>query len=439
MSERAATVGMDWKDEDRFLIRNVRLVDPAVEEIKPGAILIENGTIAKVLGEGETVEGTASFDGGGLHLSPGFIDMHVHLREPGQEWKEDVASGSRAARAGGFTAVACMPNTYPAVDEPSVVEYILKKAEIAGDCRVYPVAAATVGRQGEILTEFAALKGSGAIAISDDGSPVSDLSVLRRILEYSGVLGMPYVSHAEDLSLSAGGAMHEGYWSTHLGLRGIPREAEEIAVSREIALLRKVGGRVHFCHLHSRGSLDSVRRAKGEGLAVTAETAPHYVALDHSHLKEYSTDFKMNPPLGDEEDREALVEALADGTIDAIATDHAPHSVIEKEVEFDQAPFGVIGLETAFSLVMTDLVKKGRISLTAAVRALSTKPAEILGVPGGTLDAGSVADLTLFEPDAVWTVEPDSFHSKSRNSPFLGRTLNGKIAGTFLGGRWLEA
>lgn len=427
----------EWQDERAYIVANVTVVDPGRKKSFKGYISVADGAIAAV-GAGEPASaGIPVFDGAGLHLAPGFVDIHTHLREPGFEHKEDIYSGSLAAAAGGFTSIACMPNTEPAIDDKSVVEYILKKAKIAGFAKVYPIAAATMGRKGEKLCEYNRLVQAGAVAFSDDGSPVATAQMMRRVLEYSAHFGVPVIEHCEDVSTAENGAMHEGFYSTKLGLPGIPRYSEEICLARDLILLNSIPAQLHIAHVSTAGSVALIREAKRRGLPVTAETAPHYITFEDSELESYSTNFKINPPIREAGDRDALIEGLKDGTLDCIATDHAPHALEEKEVEFEYAPPGAIGLETAFSVVNTHLVKAGHLALPEAVALITRKPAEILHLPAGTLDERAPADLVLFNPDEEWTVSQNDFHSKSKNSPYIGRTLCGRVKYTIIDGRVL--
>ncbi len=417
----------------RLLLRNGRLFCPASGLDETGDLLVEDGRIAELGGEIDAPEAKV-IDCRDLVVVPGLIDMHVHLREPGHEYKETIQSGTAAAAAGGFTAVACMPNTQPPNDCRAVTEYILDQARAAGKARVYPVGAITKGIQGKELTEMAELKEAGCPAVSDDGRPVSDTRILRRAMEYADSFDLLVICHSEELSLSAGGVMHEGPTSTRLGLAGIPAEAEVTAVERDLALALLTGCRVHIAHLSCAGSVEAVRRAKEKGARVSCETAPHYLYLCDEDLGEYDTHRKMNPPLRSAADRQALRQALADGTIDAIATDHAPHSVLEKELEFDRAAFGVIGLETSLGL-MLGLVREGVIDLARMVQLMSTNPARVLGVEGGRLIQGAPADLSVLNLKHEWKVEPERFASLSRNCPFAGWELPGAAAYTICGGR----
>lgn len=423
-------------EHSAYLIANVTVVDPRAGKQFLGCVGVEEGKI-KFVEKGKVPEGTSLpvYDGGGLHLAPGFVDIHVHLREPGFEYKETIATGTRAAVAGGFTSVACMPNTDPAIDERSVVEFILKQARIAGLARVYPIAAATKGRAGGQLTEYHELADAGAVAVSDDGAPVASADMARRVLEYSGDVGIPLIEHCEDMSASGDGVMNEGHMSTRLGLKGAPAYSEELCLARDLIVLPWVPrARLHAAHMSTKGSVALLREAKSRGLAVTAETAPHYLCLEDKDLETYNTSLKINPPLRGAEDREALIAGLKDGTIDCIASDHAPHAPQEKQVEFDAAPPGSVGLETMFPLIMTHLVEAGHMDLPAALALITHKPAQCLGIPGGVLAAGEPADLTLFDPSERWIVHPDDLHSKSKNSAFIGATVTGRVKHTIVGG-----
>jgi dihydroorotase len=368
-------------------------------------------------------------------VCPGLIDMHVHLREPGQEHKETVATGVAAAAAGGFTSVACMPNTDPINDQASVTELILRRAAEAQLARVYPIGAVSRGSRGEQLADIGELHGAGCVAISDDGRPVATALLMRRALEYAGMFDMPVIDHCEDPSLKGDGVAHEGHRGSALGLRGIPAAAEEIMVERDVTLAGLTGGAFHVAHMSVRGSLRAVRDGKARGIRVTCEVAPHHFTLTDEALSGYDTNAKMNPPLREMVDRDAMIQGLADGSIDAIATDHAPHHYDEKEVEFDRAPFGIVGLETAVSLVFDRLVHCGHIGLPRMVELLSANPARILKIPGGTLAVGAPADVTLLAPDLPVIVSASRFRSKSRNTPFDGWTLRGGVGATIVGGR----
>jgi len=418
-----------------YIIDNVTVVDPKKSTSFPGHVVVVEGKIEGVE-RGRAKEASLPiYDGEGLHLAPGFVDIHVHLREPGAEYKETIATGTAAAVAGGVTSVACMPNTNPAIDDRSVVEFILKEAKSVGLAKVYPIAAATMGRKGEVLSEYHELVGAGAVAVTDDGAPVATADMARRVMEYSAPLGIPFIEHCEDMTATGEGVMHEGFYSTKLGLKGIPAFSEEVCLSRDLLILSSVkGARYHAAHMSTRGSVELIRRAKEAGLPVTAETAPHYLCLTDGDLETYNTNFKISPPLRGEADRDAMIEALKDGTIDCIASDHAPHAAHEKQVEFNAAPNGSVGLETLFPLVVTHLVRPGHFTLPQALALITHRPAECLRIPGGTLGRGAAADLVLFDPDETWTVRPEGLHSKSKNSAFLGRTVHGRVRYTLVDG-----
>ena len=421
------------------LLKGGRVVDPANGRDGVFDVLIDGDRIARVgrdlvVDSGTTVVAMPS----GLVICPGLIDMHVHLREPGQEHKETVASGTAAAVAGGFTAVACMPNTDPVNDNAGVTEYILKKAAEANLARVYPIGAVSRGQKGEHLADIAELREAGCVAFTDDGKPVATAMLMRRALEYSSMFNMPIIEHCEEQTLKADGVAHEGFHASALGLRGIPGEAESIMALRDIALAELTGGAVHIAHMSARQTLDAVRYGKARGARVTCEVTPHHFVLTDEMLAApvaYDTNVKMNPPLRETADRDAMLQGLADGSIDVIATDHAPHHYDEKRVEFDHAPFGITGLETAVSLCLDRLVHRGTISLMRLVELLSVNPATILHVPGGSLSDGAPADITILAPDLDVTVSVAAMRSKSKNSPFDGWQLKGGVAATIVGGR----
>ena len=414
-----------------LLVTNGRVIDPSQELDAKLDILIENGSIVRV--DKKIRADAATVDAGGFIVTPGFIDLHTHLREPGQEHKETIASGTRAAVAGGYTAVCAMANTVPPNDERAVTEMVVAEAARNGACRVYPIGAVSRGLKGEELAELADLRAAGCVAASDDGKPVWNAQLMRRALEYSSMLGMPIVAHEEDAHLNEGGVMHEGYYSTLLGLAGIPAASEETMVARDVILARMTGGHLHVAHLSTRGAGDAVRAAKKSGVKVTCEVTPHHIALEDEAVQSFSTNLKMNPPLRSREHRLAVIEAIADGTIDAIATDHAPHHFDEKNVEFDLAPFGIIGLETAFAVCYERLVREKKVGLMRLVELFTTGPARVFDLPGGTLRAGSIGDLTIVDTNERYQVT-NTFRSKASNSPFLGETLHGRVVSTIVGG-----
>jgi len=418
----------------KILLKGGRIVDPSQNIDSTMDILIEGDTISRIENTIDPVAGAQVFDLKDKVVSPGLIDMHTHLREPGFEYKETIRTGSEAAVAGGFTAIACMANTEPVNDNRSITEFILKQARLADMAHVYPVAAVSKGLKGKTLAEFGELKDAGAVALSDDGNPVEDSGLMKNALEYAYSLGMPVISHCEDKGLASGGVMNEGLVSTLLGLQGIPNIAEDIMTSRDIAIAGYTGTSVHISHVSTAGSVRAVREAKKMGIKVTAETAPHYFALTDDALKGYSTDFKMYPPLRSREDTEAIMAGLQDGTIDAIASDHAPHSTIEKDVEFDYAANGIIGLETSLSVSMK-LVDEGILSLGQLIEKMSTNPAAILKIPKDTLQKGATANITVIDTHKVWTVDSERFRSKSRNTPFQGWQLKGKAVLTIVSGK----
>jgi dihydroorotase len=417
----------------KLVIRGARVVDPSQDLDRIADLLIEDGKI--VAAGGSIPAGDAEIvDARGLVAVPGFVDMHVHLREPGFEYKETVASGTRAAAAGGFTAVASMANTHPVNDCAAVTEFIRKKAAEARMARVHPIGATTRSMEGKELAEIGEMVAAGAVAISDDGRPVEDANVMRRAMEYAKAFGIAVIEHCETLELHPGGVMNEGYWSTALGLRGIPRASEEIAVARNVRLAELTGARFHVAHLSTAGALASVRGAKARGLSVTCEVTPHHLLLTDERACGYDTQAKMKPPLTTEEDRQALLSGLGDGAVDAIATDHAPHHPDEKDDDFDSAPFGIVGLETAVSLCLDRLVRPGIIPLGRLVELLSSGPARILKVEGGTLAPGARADVTLLDLERPFRVEPQSFLSKGKSTPFAGWELRGRAVRTIVGG-----
>jgi dihydroorotase len=421
------------------LLKGGRVVDPANGRDGQFDVLIEDGRVARVDRSLPADRDTEVVDmPSGLVLTPGLIDMHVHLREPGQEHKETVATGTAAAVAGGFTAVACMPNTSPVNDNAGVTAYILKRAIEAGLARVYPIGAVSRGQNGEHLADIAELRAAGCVAVTDDGKPVATALLMRRALEYAGMFGMVVIEHCEEQSLKADGVAHEGFHASSLGLRGIPGEAESIMALRDISLAELTGGTVHIAHMSARQSLAAVRYGKSRGVKVTCEVTPHHFVLTDDMLGApipYDTNLKMNPPLREAADRDSLRQGLADGSVDVIATDHAPHHYDEKHVEFDRAPFGITGLETAVSLCFDRLVHAGVITVSRMIELLSTNPARILGVPGGSLSIGAPADISILAPDLQVVVDASRMRSKSKNTPFDGWRLRGGVAATIVGGR----
>lgn len=416
----------------RIWIRGGRLLDPASGCDEIGDLLVEGGRIA-ALGSGIEAADAEVIDATGRWLAPGFIDLHVHLREPGQEYKEDIASGGRAGVAGGFTALVCMANTQPVNDDPSVTEYILDRARHESPARVYPIAAATKGLAGEVMTEMVALVEAGVVAFSDDGKTIMDSGVMRRVLEYSGLVRVPIITHAEDRTLVCEGVVNEGPVSTRLGLPGNPGVAEVVHVARDLLLAELSGAHLHVAHVSTAGAVALIRAARERGVHVTAEVTPHHLTLLDEAVLGYDTNTKMAPPLRGQADVDACRAGLADGAIDAIATDHAPHAVHEKDVEFTAAPPGVIGLETAVPVTL-DLVRAHELSPLEWVRRLSTNPARVIGRPGGSLAVGAPADLVLIDPDRQWVYDPAKGYSKSRNSPWAGREMIGRAVATIVGG-----
>lgn len=456
----------------KLLIKNGHLIDPAAPENTGMSVLIEDGKVAAWIGPGEGLPGDCEvFDAGGLLVAPGFIDMHVHLREPGQEHKETIATGCAAAVAGGWTSVCPMPNTNPVNDNAAITRYMIEQAERAGLANVFPIGAITKSSDGSELAEMGEMKAAGAVAVSDDGRPVPNAGIMRRAMQYAKDFDLPVIDHCEDKSLSSGGVMHEGRVSLRLGLKGMPALAEDIDAVRDILLARDTGARVHIAHVSTKGAVEAVRRAKAEGLNVTCEVAPHHFtftdeavelgpqrpheprfdannarggfggAADDADLgarapSAYDTNTKMAPPLRSREHLEAVIEGLRDGTIDAIATDHAPHHADEKSLEYDRAPFGITGLETAIGLAFNELVQKGVIGLARLVELCSTNPARIFKLAGrGTLVPGSIADVTIIDPDLEWTYTNAESRSKSRNSPYDGWRFRGAAVATIVGGK----
>jgi dihydroorotase len=420
-----------------LLVKNGRVVDPARNTDASMDLLLDNEKIVEITQPGKlSSNGFEVFDASGLVVAPGFIDLHAHLREPGQESSETIETGTRAAARGGFTAVCCMPNTKPVNDSASVTGFILDRAKTSDSVRVWPIGAASVGSKGEAIAEIAAMKQAGIVAVSDDGKPIATAKLARQVMDYCRSLDIPVIEHAEDVTLAAGAVMREGVTSTRLGLAGMPAAAESVCVARDVQLAELTGARLHVAHLSAKGSLDQVRSAKQRGLRVSCEVTPHHFTLIDEDVQ-YDSRYKMNPPLAAREDREALLAGLADGTVDAIATDHAPHEPALKEVEFDRAPFGITGFETALSLALEQLVHTGRVPLMRMVELFTSGPARVLGLER-TIAAGRPADLTIFSLDRPWTFQAAESASKSRNSPFDGRSFKGGPMATIVAGRFVH-
>jgi dihydroorotase len=417
-----------------LLIKNGRIIDPASNLDQLGDLLIEDGKVSRI-DRGIQAPGASSLNASGLVVAPGFIDIHVHLREPGREDEETIESGSQAAAAGGFTSICCMPNTDPVNDSPTVTYYIVKEAERRAVTRVFPIGAISIGSAGERLAEIGEMVEAGIVGISDDGRPVMNGQLMRRAMEYSLPFKIPVIEHCEDLNLSAHGSMNEGYQSTVLGLKGMSRTAEDTMASRDIILAELTGAHIHIAHLSTRGALELVREAKRKGIHVTCEVTPHHFTLTDAACCGYDTNTKMSPPLRTKEDVDALIDGLADGTIDCIATDHAPHNPNEKMLEFDRAPFGITGLETALGLSLTRLFHTGKIDLKRLIELFTINAARIIRKPFGALSIGAEADVTLFSTEAEWVYDVNQTKSKSRNSPFHGMKLKGQVAGTVVAGK----
>ena len=418
-----------------LLIQNGRVLDPASKTDAAMDVLLDGEIIKEIepTGKFSSLRDAQVLDASGLIVTPGFIDMHVHLREPGQESSETIETGTKSAARGGFTAVCCMPNTKPVHDNASITRFILDKARAVGSTRVWPIGAASVESKGEAIAEIAAMKEAGIVAVSDDGKPIATAKLARQVMDYCASLDLPVIEHSEDVSLAAGAVMREGVTSTRLGLRGMPAAAESVCVARDVQIAELTGGRLHVAHLSAKASLDQVRWAKSRGLRVTCEVTPHHFTLIDEDVR-YDSRFKMNPPLASREDRDALIAGLADGAVDAIATDHAPHEPALKDVEFDRAPFGILGFETAIALSLEQLVHAGKISLMRMVELFTTGPARVLGMER-KLAAGQPADLTLFSTTHEWKYNINDSPSKSRNSPFDGRTFKGAPMATIVAGK----
>jgi dihydroorotase len=415
-----------------LLIKNGRVLDPATKTDSIMDVLLDGDRIARV-GANLSAPDAEIFDAQGLVVAPGFIDLHCHLREPGQELSETIETGTKSAARGGFTAVCCMPNTLPVNDSASVTRGIVERAKATGAVRVWPIGAVSVGSKGEALAEIAGMKEAGIVAVSDDGKPVATARLMRQAMEYCESLGLPVVDHCEDPSLFAGGVMREGRQSARLGLKGIPAQSESICVGRDVEVAGLTNARLHIAHMSTGGSLEYVRAAKKQGLRVTCEVTPHHFTLTDEDVN-YDTRFKMNPPLASRSDRDALIDGLADGSVDAIATDHAPHHPASKDVEFDRAPFGITGFETALALGLTELVHTGKLSLMRLVELFTSGPARVLGIER-KIAAGQPADITIFSPDRAWTYSAAESPSKSRNTPFDGRAFRGAPVAAIVAGR----
>ena len=420
----------------RLLLKGARLVDPSQKIDAPKNLLIEKGRVEAILKPTEKVSNAKVIDLSGKIITPGLVDIHTHLREPGYEYKETIATGTRSALYGGFTALACMANTDPVNDSPAVTEYILERAREAGSVRVFPIGAISKELEGKELSEMGSMVQAGAQGFSDDGKPVMDADLMRRALEYARALDRVVISHPQDLNLSAGGVMNESPVSTKLGLAGIPASAEEVMVARDIILAKMTKGKLHLAHLSTKGSIELVKRAKEEGIFFSCETCPHYFTLTEKAVEEsgYHPNTKVNPPLRSEEDKEAIIQALAEGIIDCISSDHAPHSLAEKEVEFDRADFGISGLETSLALGL-QLVHQKKLSLSRLVELMSTNPAKILGIDAGSLKPGSRADITVIDLEKKWKVQPENFKSLGKNTPFAGMELKGKAVMVIIAGK----
>ena len=419
-----------------LLLTGGRVLDPSQGlDVAVGDVLLIDGRVEHAGGRIGRPDDAEVLDCAGRVVSPGFIDVHCHLREPGREDVETIATGARAAAAGGFTAVCAMPNTDPVTDNQAAVGFIVRQAQRAAAARVYPIGAITLGERGEALAEFGEMVGAGAVAVSDDGKPVVSAHIMRTALEYARTFGIPVADHCEEPTLALGGAMNEGVVSMRLGLKGIPSEAEEIMAIRDILLARRTGGHVHLCHMSTAGSVELIRWGKERGIRVTAEVCPHHLSLTEDAVEGYQTNAKMNPPLRTAADVEALQGAVRDGTIDVVATDHAPHHYDEKEREFADAPNGIVGLETALGVLVTWLVAPGILTYAQLVERMACAPARVFGLEGGTLRRGALADVTVFDPERRWTVDPARFRSKGRNTPYAGQVLQGRAVATVVGGR----
>lgn len=418
----------------KLLIQGGMVIDPKNKTEQTADILIEDGKIVRVA-QSISTDGAQILNASGMTVAPGLVDLHVHFRDPGYEYKEDIETGSRAAARGGVTSVVCMPNTSPVIDNAALVKYVTDKGKAVGLTHVYTTGCISKGMKSEELSEMAELKQAGAVGVTDDGRPVMTSGLMRKALEYAKMFDLPVLSHSEDLDLVDGGSMNEGIVAAQLGLRGIPKAAESAAVARDVLIAEEMGAHLHVCHVSTRNSIDCIRQAKKRGARITCETAPHYFSLTEEAVQGFDTNAKMNPPLRDTDDVNAVIEGLADGTIDAIATDHAPHHIDEKNVEFEHALNGILGLETSLALGITNLVKTGRLTLSQLIEKMSARPAEIIGIPAGNLSIGAAADLVIFDPNEEYTVDVSAFASKSKNAPYDGMKLYGTVKYTIMDGK----
>lgn len=417
-----------------YCLKNGKIINPNGKYSGIGDVLIKNGKIAAI-GEDISADSAEIIDASGKYIFPGLIDMHSHLREPGREDEETIVTGTLAAARGGFTAVACMANTTPVADNAYIVQYVKNKAQSEGSAKVYPIGAITKGLKGEELAELGEMYKAGAVAFSDDGKTLMNSIVMRSALEYTKMFDCPILLHQEDPLLAAGGSMHEGYWSTVLGIPGIPTVAETAVIARDLEIAEYSESQVHFCHVSTKRGVELIRDAKKRGVRVTAEATPHHLTLTDEAIQSFDTDFRVSPPLRSKSDVEALIDGVADGTIDVIATDHAPHTLEEKHCEFAKAPTGMIGFETALSVIWTELVQNGKLTAEQVVERMSVNPAKILKVEGGCLAEGNAADIIIFDPELSWEVIPEQLASKSKNTPYKGRTLQGKVVATWVDGK----
>ncbi len=418
---------------NRWIIRNGRVIDPANNRDEVADLRLEEGRIVDTFSGGD--EGARSYDAKGLVVAPGLVDIHVHLREPGQTQKEDIASGTRAAAAGGFTSIVCMPNTSPVADNPGTIQRIIDSVRRSAVVNVYPTGCLTMGMAGKALAPLGSLMKAGIVAVTDDGACVQDNEIMRRAVEYAQMFDLVVMDHCQDMAMTRGSVMNEGYWSLRLGLQGWPAAAEDMMIARNVVLSRHTGAHIHMQHVSTSYGVDIIRRAKKRGIRVSGEAMPHHMFFTDEDCRTYDTNFKMNPPLRSAEDRDAVIEGVLDGSLDIIATDHAPHSRDDKDCEFDRAPFGIIGLETALGACLEVLVHSGRCDLSFLLSRMTHKPAEILGLPKGTLSNGADADVVIFDPDAPKVIDAQRLQSKSANCPWHGHTLRGDVRTTFVGGR----